>query len=384
MLPNYKNGSLANLMSSIKKSFGGKHLYNELKVLPSNEIKTYKNVVLLIIDGLGYNYIKKRENTILKEHLKSSITSVFPATTASVIPMFYSGYPAQQSGMTGWYMFLKELGVITTTLKFNLRIKSENFGKMGIDIKDIFNFKPFVNDMKAETYSIKPKKINGGDLTQFVTEKTNLIGFTSMNGLFNQINKVVKLNNKKKYIYAYWDTFDSLSHKFGPNSKEVKNHYLELCNKIEKLSKKLEKTNTKLIITADHGFIETTKQKYIELSQHPKLKECLTMPLCGDPRTVYCYVKPSKMKEFESYVKTKLKHCCHLIKSEEAVKKNLFGLYTPNKKIFDRIGDYILIMKDEYVLRDSIINSKKEFHPGVHSGTSENEMLVPLIVFDFK
>ena len=46
-LPNYEDGSIVNLMSSIKKSLGGKHPYKELKVLSSKDIKGSKNVVLL-------------------------------------------------------------------------------------------------------------------------------------------------------------------------------------------------------------------------------------------------------------------------------------------------------------------------------------------------
>ena len=52
-LPNYKDGSIVNLMSSIAGSFGLKTKYKPLKDLAN--IKS-KNIVLIIIDGLGYNY----------------------------------------------------------------------------------------------------------------------------------------------------------------------------------------------------------------------------------------------------------------------------------------------------------------------------------------
>ncbi|PIU09096.1 MAG: hypothetical protein COT31_00635 [Candidatus Moranbacteria bacterium CG08_land_8_20_14_0_20_34_16] len=57
-LPNYKDGSIVNLMSSIRKAFGGKSPYQPLKDFNNGEISN-KNIVLLIVDGLGYEYLKK-------------------------------------------------------------------------------------------------------------------------------------------------------------------------------------------------------------------------------------------------------------------------------------------------------------------------------------
>ena len=60
-LPDYRGMSIVNLMSSIGGAFGLKSHYMELNEFNSNEIKKYKNVVLIIIDGLGYEYLKERD-----------------------------------------------------------------------------------------------------------------------------------------------------------------------------------------------------------------------------------------------------------------------------------------------------------------------------------
>lgn len=44
-------------MSSIAQSFNGKTPYNRLNLISPKELKESKNVVLFIIDGLGYNYL---------------------------------------------------------------------------------------------------------------------------------------------------------------------------------------------------------------------------------------------------------------------------------------------------------------------------------------
>tara|TARA_Y100000310_G_scaffold314015_1_gene362999 strand:- start:420 stop:752 length:333 start_codon:yes stop_codon:yes gene_type:complete len=88
-LPNYKDGSILNLMSSIARAFGTKTKYNPLKLLSPKELKNSKNVVLIVIDGLGYDYLQKYgKNSILNKYVKGKITSVFPSATTAAIPVF--------------------------------------------------------------------------------------------------------------------------------------------------------------------------------------------------------------------------------------------------------------------------------------------------------
>ena len=44
--PNYENGSILNLVSSIGKALGAKMNYSPLKILNKNELNGYKNIVL--------------------------------------------------------------------------------------------------------------------------------------------------------------------------------------------------------------------------------------------------------------------------------------------------------------------------------------------------
>jgi len=114
------------------------------------------------------------------------------------------------------------------------------------------------------------------------------------------------------------------------------------------------------------------------------LKECLTIPLAGESRVRDCFVRPRKVKEFEKIVKSKLSKYCWSYKGEQLIKDNFYGLGKPNKKLIDRVGDYVLIMKENYTLRDKLsnYNKSKKFHKSVHGGVTSGEMLVPLIIID--
>ena len=90
---------------------------------------------------------------------------------------------------------------------------------------------------------------------------------------------------------------------------------------------------------------------------------------------------PQKTQQFEKYIKDNLDFCCQLYKSIDLLDKGVFGLFKPNKNLIDRIGDYILVMKENYIIKDFLLTEKKECHIGNHGGTSPNEMFVPLIKF---
>ena len=89
-------------------------------------------------------------------------------------------------------------------------------------------------------------------------------------------------------------------------------------------------------------------------------------------------------KQFERYVKTYLKKYCWIKKSRDIIEEGWFGPYAGNDNIRDRIVDYVLIMKKNYVIQDSVLSEPQMAHlfKACHSGISDDEMYVPLIVIN--
>ena len=383
VLPNYNDGSIVNLMSSISKALGSKSKYKPLKSLDSKGLTNSKNIVLIIIDGLGYEWLLKygRESTFNK-NIKNKITSIFPSTTATCVTTFATGLAPQQHAITGWFMHLKELGVVSAILPFIPRSGGLPFSQTKIDPRKIFNQKSITEKIKVKSYLVTNKEIIKSDYTIATSKNAKRIHYNSLTGFFKAIKQPIFLNNKRKFIYAYWPDFDTLCHKHGTKSKKVISHFKKLDKKLNSFLKSINKTNTTVIITADHGLINGEDSKIIELKKHPKLAETLILPLCGEPRVAYCYVRPSKVKQFEKYIKENFKDKCYMYKSEKLIKKNYFGLFKPNKDLFDRIGDYTLIMKENYIIKDLILGEEKHKHIGHHGGISKEEMFVPLIIIN--
>ena len=92
VLPDYKN-SILNITSSILKSYGINSRYSTLGLLDSALEKRYKNVVLMIFDGMGIDILENNlpDDSFLRRNNRQHITSVFPCTTTAAMTAYYSG-----------------------------------------------------------------------------------------------------------------------------------------------------------------------------------------------------------------------------------------------------------------------------------------------------
>ncbi len=381
IFPNYTDGSIVNLMSSLLTAFGGTSTYAPLSLLPPEFLTDTTNIVLLVLDGFGYELLRQHENgTIFHKWLKGKITSVFPSTTAAGITTFLTGLAPQQHAVTGWFMHLKELGSVAATLRFQPRCCEASLRRDGVRPDMLFGTSQILRQINRQAYSIHHKQITNTDYNIAMNPCLQKRSFTTFSGCLRQIKQVISSHQEQKFIFAYWPQIDSLAHRYGIRSSEVSRHFHELAQKLASLAASLHKTDTTFIITADHGLIDTDSSKIIQMKQHPVLRDSLVLPLCGEPRAAFCYVRPSKVNQFETYVQQHFGGMCHLYRSEELIHKQWFGLFDADPRLYDRIGDYVMVMRDNYIIRDFLPGENEIFHIGNHGGLSREEMFVPLIV----
>ncbi len=362
------------------RAFDYESEYRPLKLLNHEELGASTNTVLVVIDGLGYEYLMQHgKESVFNKHIKGKITSVFPATTASGITTFLTGVAPQQHAITGWFMYLKELGIVSKILPFMPRSGGLPFSLTQVDPKIIFNLESIFDKISCDSYYVIYEGLLRTDYTSVIGKRAKGIGYETLTDFLKKIKETITLSNNKKYIYAYWHEFDALCHRHGTKSAEVFSHFKQLEKNIRSFLESIKGTNTTVIITSDHGIINTEESRVIKLNEHPQFAVTLTLPLCGEPRVAYCYVRPSRVNDFEKYVRETFKDICEVHRGEELIKNNYFGLFEPHTKLFDRIGDYVLIMKENYVIRDVVAGERMHYHVGNHGGVSKEEMFVPLI-----
>ena len=138
--PHYKKYSLANLAPTILSHFGKK----SKNILNDNLIQTSldgcQSVVLILIDGLGFNLIKNSLHNQLLDKLYYNnvvipITSTFPSTTSTALSTVNTGMTPQHHGIIGHTMYLRKYGTIANMVNFSPESdrNSSRLAKFGLD-----------------------------------------------------------------------------------------------------------------------------------------------------------------------------------------------------------------------------------------------------------
>lgn len=381
-LPDYQGGGIVNLMASIAGAFGGDPgSYPPLDRLDGAWLRAHRNIVLFVIDGLGYEWLKRAgPGSALFRHTVGPITSVFPTTTASAITTFLTGVAPRQHGMTGWHVYLEALGTVVAVLPFRARTGAPRANASRWDAAAIFVETPLPNRIPARSTVFVPKRIAGSAYNEAHRGTGAVRPYRSLPGAVAGLCQSLRRGGGRHYAYLYYPDLDKTAHECGIDSPQARRRLAEVDAAYRSLLDGLRGTGTAVIATGDHGFIDIRPEHRIELGEHPALAELMRLPLCGDGRVAYCYVRPGRRREFERYVGTHLDRQAQLCISADLIGQGYFGIGPAHPRLAERIGDYTLLMKDRHVIKDWLPGEGRFVHVGVHGGLTREELYVPLAV----
>ena len=382
-LPNYRDGSIVNLMQSILGGLdapGAGGVHGHLADLEPEEVADARHVVLLVIDGLGQAQLDSGPAPALRASLRGTMTSVFPSTTASAVTTFLTGLAPAEHAITGWFTWMRELGSIIAPLPFTTRAGNADLTARGVAPADVFVGPTVFERVRADCHAVQP-----ADLVDSAYSRTHLRGaaprgFKRLDGLVEAIVDIVRNAPRRTYISAYWPVLDTLSHKFGASSARARRHLATIDRYFERLRAALAGSGTLLVATADHGFVDIRPESCLDAGVVPGLAPMLSRPLCGEPRIAYCYVREDRRSEFARRAGEGLAGAADVVESASMIEAGWFGLAEPHPRLAERVGDYALVMQDGFAIRDRIAGEKPFRHVGVHGGVSREEMRVPLVV----
>ncbi|GAB4297877.1 MAG: alkaline phosphatase family protein [Thiohalomonadaceae bacterium] len=377
MKPDYDH-SIVNLMASLAAAWGGGDTgYAPLAELAPDRLRG-RPVALLLIDGLGDALLQQFPDSHLARARLATLSSVLPSTTASAITTFATGVAPQQHAITGWHMWLRELGSVATILPFVPRHGGTAYNTVGWSPTQFIGTPPLYDRLDVPATVLSPNWITDSAYSRATGGRARRLGYRGMDDFFMQLTTRLA-DGRPQYVYAYWTELDSLAHEHGSASRQVREHFLALDQAFAAACARLRGSGALLLGCADHGFIDTDDGHTLQLADHPRLADTLAIPLCGEPRAVYCYLRPGREADFLSYARGELGGQCEAVASAELLAEGWFGHGIPHPRLHERIGDYVLLMKENYVLRDRLANERPFHQIGVHGGISRHEMTVPLL-----
>ena len=362
--PNYDR-SILSIASSVLKHFGVTNC-NHKTLFEFDEMlnKNYQNIIVMLFDGMGVSALNEHldETAFLRKHYVRSLSSVFPSTTVSATTSITSGYSPLESAWLGWFLYFKEVNDNVAVFKNSLQktrtfFSDYNIADTYIPVKSIFE---------------RIEEVNGKDTAFFVSPFSEL-KVQSINDISNTVFSLSK-NDKKIYIYTYWNQPDEAMHYFGVSSKEVREQIRQINDEIEKLCNRLK--NSLVIVTADHGLCDGVNE-YLE--DYPKIVALLKKLPSVEPRALSFFVKEGKQEPFKSEFNRIFGDSFRLMEKEEVFRENLFGFGTPHKRVEDFVRDFFAVAIGNKSLE---IKREGKSFIGVHAGLTDAEMTVPFIAIE--
>lgn len=379
--PNYGGSNIVNLMASIIKGRGGRTPHRALAGLAPSMIRRPKKVVLLLLDGLGANQLhdfllRGKGRGFLGRHPWQKLTTACPATTAAVVTTLATGASPAEHAILGWHLHLPDLGMVGTILPFVTRTDTPLAGK-DFDLNQYLALPAHLATIPGRRVLISQGTIPTSRTSLAQPWWTERQSFQTLAGLARKLRAFAR-SPGRAYAYAYWPHYDALCHQYGPQGRPPALHLQEVDTLLAQVQTSLAGTDTLLLVTADHGHMQT--HTLVDLAAIPGFYDTLALLPSGDARMVQCFVRPNKVAEFRRLVRSPPLLGAAACATQAAVlRAGLLGPGKPHPALSQRLGDYILFAAPGVaLLYPPALSPEKPPKFGNHGGLSADELVVPL------
>ena len=381
--PDYSGGGFVNLIASIAAACGASPRHATLAALPPEALAGARNIVLVIIDGLGDNYLTRHgERGSLSKHRRGAISAVYPSTTASAITTSFTGATPLEHGLTGWFTYFGQAGRVAAPLPFRSRGDNATLRARGVSPGALFTEPPIFDALGVRSLVVSFRDIIDSDYNLHHCGRAERRPYATLDGFVREVEQAVKSGPERKFVYAYWPEFDGLAHKHGVASAQVAAHFAQLDAAFSELLGRLAGSDSVVIVTADHGFMDSGLAESHALEAAPGLAALLKYPLCGERRVAFCHVQDGRTPEFMQRARDWLGERAEVRASRELADEGWFGPGREHARFAERIGDVALVMQDHHTVKDWVAGEPRHLHIGNHGGASADEMRIPLVTVE--
>jgi len=362
--PNYSN-SIMSITNSLLKYYGEKPHHATLPIVDELLEKKYKNVALLIMDGMGMNVLEKNlpENAFLRKHIKAEISSVFPPTTTAATTSILTGKTPAEHGWIGWSCYFKEVDKCIDLFSNH---------ESGTSVPASEEHQSFKHLSYDNIFDVLGNKVRTCAVWPFSEEYFA----NTMEDICEQVKRLCD-EDGEKFIYAYHYQPDRNMHDFGVSSECIKEMMKDYDNQLEMLVN--EASDTLFLISADHGMADIT-MKCVE--DYPQINDALIRHISVEPRCCSLYVKDEYLSEFPNIFNETFPDKFLLFTHDEFLQSGLLGGGEQHLKVEDFIGDYVAVAVSDIALWYKDVNGEYHDFKGAHAGLTEEEWAVPLIVVE--
>lgn len=329
------------------------------------EVLGARQVVLLVVDGLGWHQLVERRHLVptLSAGAGASITTVAPSTTVTALTSISTGLAPGEHGMMGYRMDLGRRAV--QMLRW-----ADDRG----DVRALFppsTVQPTPPFLGASVPILSKAELEGTAFTEAHLRGGKPQGWRVASSIPVRIGQLLEIGTP--FVYAYYDGVDKVAHErgFGPF------YDAELCFVDSLIGQIVERLtdDAVLLVTADHGQVHVGDDT---ISLDPRLVRHVQFQ-SGEGRFRWLHVRSGAVEEVCAIASDLYGDRAWVVSREQAVDEGWFG-----PRVTDaarkRLGDVALVAHADVSFDDPGDHGVFELVCR-HGSLTPAEMDVPLLAW---
>lgn len=323
-----------------------------------------ERVVLLVLDGLGWNQLRARGSVAptLGGLPGGSITTVAPSTTATALTSITTGLPPGEHGVVGYRIAVH--GEVLNVLRWSTATGDARHtippGKV--------QGQPAFGGQRPPVVTRAEFARSGFTLAHL--DETRFTGYRTLGTLTAEVVRLARAG--EPFIYAYYEGLDKVAHEYGLGVQ-----YDEELRWIDHLvATLLERlpAGTVLVVTADHGQVGVPQDHLVEL---PGEVLAHVAGQSGEGRFRWLHARGGRVGALLDAARGSLDELAWVRSRDEAIAEGWYGPVVTDAAA-SRLGDVLLAAKGTVAFHDPN-DTGPYVLIGRHGSLTEDEMLVPLL-----
>lgn len=326
-----------------------------------DEVLRARQVVLFVVDGLGWQQLRARESIAptLASMQGEPITTVAPSTTASALTSIVTGAAPGEHGMVGYRIMVD--GQVLNALRWTTPSGDARTTVVPAE------FQPLDPFCASPATVITRSEFAQTGFTKAHLDGAEMVGYRTSASLVHEVRQ--RLDAGDRLVYAYYDGIDRIGHEYGHGG-----HYdAELASvdsMVERMTAALP-PGAALVVTADHGQIETTPQFDLDTEVTD-----LTDAMSGEARFRWLHTAPGRTADLAAAATATLGDAAITATREKVLDEGWLGPHVTTASI-DRLGEVAVVATGCGAINDPAEGGFPML--ARHGGFTPAEMLVPVV-----
>ncbi|WP_439026107.1 alkaline phosphatase family protein [Haloarchaeobius sp. DT45] len=379
LFPDYDGYCFGNLPHSVTSLFGA----DTGRTLPADVLAgvdtDVENVLVVLVDGFGWSqWQREREHheflaTLSERARVTPLTTIYPSETAAAINTFHTGALPAQHGVVGWNVYDPVAKRPFAALPFQHKDGSRPDIPRA-SVADADSLYPTLAAAGVDAHHVVPFPSVPDGVTRH--------RYDSLDDVPALLSEAFEAADGPAYHYLYLPQVDHESHHTGTQLAGYRETVGEVFETVARALAGLHEETareTLLLVTADHGHVDTDPDRNVDLDEFGWLLEALARDADGDPvrfagspRNVHLHLGEGEQSSVAARLRDGLD--AQVFDSEAVLERELFGDVEPSETFQRRLGDLVVTHRELGVWWGDHEPTELGF-VGMHGGLHPDEML---------